>query len=503
MNAKPLLKNDDQQDFVEVISDIRAQTLAKRKIVFVSGNFNIVHPGHLRLLSFAASCGDYLVVGVNSDDHGTAILSASDRLTGISSIGIVDCAFILEAPPEQFVRALRPHIVVKGKEHEVLDNSEKIALDEYGGKLLFSSGEVRFSSLDILQRELLVSNLSAIKKPRDFPKRHKFRIENLIELVNKFQDTTVTVIGDVIVDDYINCEPLGMSREDPTLVVTPINKDRFIGGAAIVAAHARGLGARVNFFSIAGDDGIRDFANDELRRNNVECSLLKDESRPTTLKQRYRAGGNTLLRVSELRQHDIGEDIIEKLSASVSESLRSSDLLVFADFNYGCLPQQLVDRLVKQCASAEVMAVADSQASSQIGDISRFRHMRLLTPTEHEARLAVGDQKSGLVVLAEKLRLKASADHVIVTLGAEGLLIHAKEADGEKYITDRLPAMNRAPKDVSGAGDALLISGSLALAAGGSIWESAFLGAVAAACQVGRVGNRALSRSELLEELLR
>ncbi len=146
------------------------------------------------------------------------------------------------------------------------------------------------------------------------------------------------------------------------------------------------------------------------------------------------------------------------------------------------------------------MMVADSQASSQISDVSRFKGMRFLTPTEREARLAMRDTRSGLVVLAEALRRKAKADQVLITLGAEGLLIHAPQ-DGVPVITDRLPAFNTAPKDVSGAGDSLLTCTAMAVVAGHDIWRSAYLGAVAAGCQVGRVGNSPLAAAQLIAEL--
>ena len=127
--------------------------------------------------------------------------------------------------------------------------------------------------------------------------------------------------------------------------------------------------------------------------------------------------------------------------------------------------------------------------------------MRLLAPTEYEARLATRDFTSGLVVLAEQLRAKADAEQVFLTLGAEGLLIHAPSRDAGEYITDQLPAFNRAPKDVAGAGDSLLICASMSLAAGADVWRGAYLGSIAAACQVGRVGNFPVTAEELTTEL--
>jgi bifunctional ADP-heptose synthase (sugar kinase/adenylyltransferase) len=205
--------------------------------------------------------------------------------------------------------------------------------------------------------------------------------------------------------------------------------------------------------------------------------------------------------VSHLKQHDVPHEIGELLIDKARAALEEAHLLVFSDFNYGCLPQHLLDPLIAYCKSRDIMMVADSQSSSQVSDISRFKGMRLITPTEREARLATRDFSSGLVVLAEALRQKAQAEHVVLTLGSEGLVVQVPEDKQGHFSTDRLPALNSAPKDSAGAGDSLLASASMALAVGADIWQSAYLGSVAAALQVGRVGNSPLIAQELITEL--
>jgi bifunctional ADP-heptose synthase (sugar kinase/adenylyltransferase) len=144
---------------------------------------------------------------------------------------------------------------------------------------------------------------------------------------------------------------------------------------------------------------------------------------------------------------------------------------------------------------------ADSQASSQLADIARFRGMALVTPTEREARLAMRDFESGLAVLAEALRVRAAAKNVFITLGAEGLLVHAPKDGGKELATDQLPALNTAPKDVAGAGDSLFCAASMAIRAGVDVWPAAYLGALAAACQVGRVGNLPVTAADIAAEI--
>ena len=473
------------------------------KTVFVSGRFNVLHPGHLRLLRFARECGGRLVVGVESDRMAgnTAYVPEQMRLEGVQSNSWVDEAFIMDQSLIDTVLRFKPDIIVKGKEHESKLNPELFAVEQYGGQLLFSSGETVFSSIDLLRREFFSAEKRTINLPRDYLRRHDIESLRIANLLQKFSQLRVCVIGDLIIDEYITCQPLGMSQEDPTIVVTPIDTSRFIGGSGIVAAHAAGLGASVNFISIAGGDSNREFALEGLNALRVNAKLFVDESRPTTLKQRYRSKGKSLLRVSYLHQDGISLALQKNVLAELEQVLENVDLLVFSDFNYGCLPQQLVDQIVVMAKKRNVMLAADSQSSSQVGDIGRFKGMDLLTPTEREARISTRSHEDGLVVLAEKLREQADAKNILLKLGEEGLLIHASNSQSRDWLTDRVEALNSAPKDVAGAGDSLLIASAMSLASGSNIWEAALLGSLAAAVQVGRVGNTPIRTHELLQEL--
>ena len=473
------------------------------RTVFVSGNFNVLHPGHLRLLRFARECGERLIVAVYSDriaGNGAHVPELL-RLEGVQSNSWVDEAFVIDEPVAVVIGRLRPNIVVKGNEHEFRFNLELAVLEQYGGRLLFSSGETVFSSVDLLHKEFFTTNIRSTGLPHDYMIRHGIDVARLRSLLQQFASLKVCVVGDLIVDEYITCQPLGMSQEDPTIVVTPIDSTRFVGGAGVVAAHAAGLGAEVQFISVTGTDACREFAQKELAAAGVNAHLLEDDSRPTTLKQRFRCMGKTLLRVSRLHQTAIATQFQARLLAHLEEAIQDINLLVFSDFNYGCLPPAVVNKVTLMAKAKGVMLAADSQSSSQVGDISRFQGMDLLTPTEHEARISTRNHDDGLVVLAEALRQMSAAHNILLKLGQEGLLIHAGNGKDDDWLTDRVDALNTAPRDVAGAGDSLLITSAMTLASGGNIWEAACLGSLAAAVQVGRVGNTPLSTKELLQEL--
>jgi rfaE bifunctional protein kinase chain/domain len=480
---------------------------SNQKTVFVSGHFNVIHPGHLRLLRFSKECGTRLVVAIESDRLAGSAAHVPEllRLEGVASNSYVDEAFLVDRPIVEVIRELRPDVVVKGKEHESRINPEAAVVASYGGKLLFSSGETVFSSLDLIRREFSEIATGSIQIPEEFLARNGIVKARLAQVCNSFKKLKVVVVGDLIIDEYITCQPLGMSQEDPTIVVTPVDTSRFVGGAGIVAAHAAGLGAEVDFISVSGQDAMRAFGIEKLAEFKVRAELIEDSNRPTTLKQRYRSKGKSLLRVSHLHQGAISVELQNKLMDSLEQVLEDAKLLVFSDFNYGCLPQPLVERIAHMAKARGVFLAADSQSSSQVGDISRFKGMDLITPTEREARIASRNHEDGLVVLAEQLRKQAQAKNVLLKLGEEGVLIHAHDDSSEDIekdiLTDQIPALNAHPKDVAGAGDSLLITSTMALAGGANIWEASVLGSLAAAIQVGRVGNTPLKIEELLEEI--
>lgn len=475
----------------------------RANLVFVSGIFNVLHPGHVRLLKFAKELGNRLFVGVLADKlAGTAAtLGENSRLEAIQSLRMVDDSFIIEDSITDTIRRLRPDVVVKGREHVTQENEERVVLSTYGGRLVFSSGDSFFSPADLIHSEVESPRRLPIDLPLEFMAHHGITRDRLSEILTSLSKVRVLIVGDSIVDEYVSCHPLGMSREDPTLVVTPIETKSFVGGAAIVAAHAASVGGHASLHTVTGLDSQADFMAGELRKIGVEARLHADDSRPTTTKQRWRAGGKTLLRVSRLHQDPISAALQREFFNGVAEAIDQYDLLIFSDFNYGVLPQALVDRLTELGKQRGLTMAADSQASSQIGDIARFGGMNLVTPTEYEARVATRNFEDGLVVLADQVRQKAQADLVIMTLAEDGVFVRGATDPSSAATTERLPALNSTPVDVVGAGDSLLVVAAMGLSTGATMHEAALLGSMAAAVQVSTTGNRPICPESLFELL--
>ncbi len=469
-----------------------------KNIIFVFGNFNILHPGHLRLFQFIKSLKKEVYIGLipDKDVEESVFINEILRKENLDSNSLVDKCLIIENSIEETIMEYKPYAVVKGKEYENAFNPELKILESYGGKLIFSSGDVVFSSKALLKNELGPINNDLISVPMDFLKRHKINFDNITNIIEGFSKIKVLVIGDLILDKYITCEPLGMSQEDPTIVVKPIDSKVFVGGAGIVALHGSALGSHVWFSSVSGIDEQRGFIDQELRE--IETKIFKDPNRPTILKERYRSKGKTLLRVSRLSENSIDASLQKKLLNYVRPIIKKVDMILFSDFNYGFLPNEVVNEVIKLGKKHKKIMIADSQSSSQIGDISRFNNMDLICATEREARISVSDKEIGLVQLAEMLQKKSCASNIFLKLGEEGTFFHVLDELRQEFITDKINALSNVAIDTAGAGDSMLIGSSLSLATGASVWESAYIGALCAAIQVNRIGNIPLQQKYLL-----
>ncbi len=435
------------------------------------------------------------------ENDSQTFVDLSDRLAAVEALDMV--SEVIPIPEKDLItliEKIRPSFVVKGKEHESGQNPEKEILSSYGGSLIFGSGEMQFSSRDLLARDLLEPPRVNFRDAKNFLTKHRINRDKLFSTVEDFAKAKALVVGEVILDEYTYCDPLGMSQEDPTIVVTPVDTKVFLGGAGIVAAHLCALEAEATIISVVGDDQQAQVVTSALEKYGVKPLLITDDSRPTILKKRYRASNKTLLRVSHLRSHDIGDQQFNDILHQFIRAVDSVDLVIFSDFNYGILPKVLVDKLVKICQSKKIPFFADSQASSQTGDVSRFKGATLISATEREARLAMNDFKSGLQSIANLLLQRSSAENLVVKLGAEGLIGLCTRP---RPATDILAALNPNPLDVAGAGDAFLATASLAIFTGANIWEACYLGSTMAGVQVSRMGNIPINRGVLLDRISR
>lgn len=459
----------------------------KANLVFVSGKFRVIHAGHMRLFRTATDYGQTLVVAL--DIEGLTPEEIYWRESILRNIEYVNRVIKYEGEIEKVLQDVRPNIVIKGHEFRSAENPESKILSSYGGRLIFTSGANFYSESDLIGRNDTEFIEKLTTMPQSFMFRNKITTDRLLKLINDFSKLRVCVIGDLIIDEYINCHPLGMSQEEPTVVVTPVDSRKYFGGAGIVAAHCKSLGASTTFITVTGEDETSKWAQEKALEYALESFSVVDISRPTSLKQRYRSGNQTLLKISHLTQDFLDAEKELELIEIFSNLANRLDVLIFSDFSYGVLSPQIVERILEIATQHKIFVSADSQSSSQIGNLGKFKNIQLISATEREARLELKDNTSGLVVVAEGLRKELNSKNLLLKMGGDGVLISARDDNGQMLTTDEIASINKNPVDTSGAGDSMLAGASLALASGATIYEAALLGSILAGIQVGRLGN--------------
>lgn len=459
--------------------------------VLVYGNFLSVHVGHFRLFEFAKSLGDALIVGIHEDESSNVQFSR----TVLEAI-----PFINETRPFRSLCELldnvKPDIVLRGFEHKDMEDSDNSLIRSRGIKLLFGAGHPNVTQSDY--DEYLLTNFPIRKAFRTYVLSQEISEKEVLRVMSKLSKTRVKVVGDLIVDEYVNCQPLGMSQEDPFAVFSPINSKRYLGGAAVVAAHCRSLGAQVELVTATGADEVGIWARKELNRLGVSVRVNVNPYRPTVLKQRFKSGNQTVFRLSHIRSDVAQPNLEDQIISDTLENIDACQVIIFSDFSYGCLSTRVACEIVERIQKVPLLhSIADSQTSSQVGSLSKFRGVKIISATEHEARHELRNEADGVAVITEKIADHLEVDNVILKLGADGLLYRELLPNGSPKPPQAVPSANHSPIDLSGAGDSLLAMMSLSLSAGSNLKVATFLGSVAAGIQVSRRGNIPITFDEI------
>ncbi len=472
-----------------------------RTVVMCHGVFDLVHPGHIRHLLYAKSKADLLVVSITADAHiGKApyrpYVPQELRALNLAALDVVDFVVIDEQPtPLENLASIQPDFFAKGYEYQdgglhPKTQQELEVLQTYGGQVLFTPGDIVYSSSAII--EAGPPNLS-VEKLIILMDAEGVTFARLRDALTRFAGVEVHVVGDTIVDSLTHTTMIGGMTKTPTPSVRFDGRTDYIGGAAIVAAHLSAAGARVTFSTVLGDDPLKDFVLTELGKAGVECKAFIDPTRPTTHKNAFACGDYRLLKVDTVDNRSISDAIVEKVAAQIA--FTPAQAVVFSDFRHGVFNRRTIPELVGAIPPG-AYRVADSQVASRWGNVLDFKGFDLITPNEREARFALADQDTGVRWLAGHLHAEAQCRVLMLKLGDRGILT-ARPGD-QLYGID---AFTGRVVDPVGAGDALLAYATLALVTDGSDVVASILGSFAAARECEAEGNLPVTPAEILRRI--
>lgn len=477
---------------------------AGRKIVLCHGCFDVIHPGHLRYLQFAHEQGDVLVVSITADDaieksDGLRpIVPQELRAEGLEALKIVDRVVIASWPTaEPVIHAMKPDIYVKGREYEHSRHdgflAEKQAVESEGGRVLFSSGDIVFSSTSLLDRLSSSDTIDPGMRFGYWLRRNGIHGAMLHDSIAKdFSGKRVVVVGDAIIDRYTFCDAHAVAGEAPVLSVRPIEERDFIGGAAVVAAHLAGLGADVHLITASGEDEHGEWLCEELMRQGIDTTSIPLHQ-STPFKQRFVVDSQKILKVDRVHARPLDSFGEARVLDTLRSLRKDTDAVIFTDFGCGVITLNLLDQAIPLLR--EHVPILTGDVSGDRRSILACRDFDLLCPNERELRGVMGDFEKSLPTLADQFMRRLHLGNLLVTMGARGaILFRPRENDPEKWFqsrlrSDHLPAHQRDIVDPLGAGDACLAVTTLGLAAGMSSPEAASLGMAAAGIQASRVGN--------------
>ena len=500
----------------ELLAKREAARADGRSVAQCHGCFDIVHPGHIRHLRYAKAQGDLLLVAITGDEHiakgsGRPLIPEELRAENLAALDFVDWVCIDPRPTAAVLLGeVRPDVYVKGREYETNRDQrfaeERRAVEAGGGRVVFSSGDVVFSSTALI-RAMEQSVDPFHQRLAELGEHDELRGERLFGLVSSFRGRRIVIVGEPILDTYVLCDRPDVAGESPVMTLRPLEQRHYDGGAAIIARHAAAMGAKpvlVTALPTEGEPGERaDAMRRRLVAEGIEVRAVALDG-PLPEKQRYLVGAQKVMKVDQVEPIVLDAGVQDELVGLVEDAARGgAGAGVVADFGLGMLSTGVLKRV---CGALRPhVEVLTGDVSGRRSGLREMRGLDLVCPSEAELRDAYHIYDEGLPVAVWKLMEETRARSAIVTMGAEGVIafepLPGAETQGDGWVSrvrgEHVPAMAPHAADALGCGDALLTTATLTRAVGGSLLAAAYLGSVAAAVEGQRVGNIPVSGADL------
>ncbi|MDD4894275.1 MAG: D-glycero-beta-D-manno-heptose-7-phosphate kinase [Candidatus Omnitrophica bacterium] len=337
-------------------------------------------------------------------------------------------------------------------------------------------------------------------------------MKNLKNIITKFKNARIMVVGDLILDQYIWGDVERVSPEAPVPVVWAKNRTYVPGGAANVANNISALGAKVSLLGVLGDksEHATEKFQLEARKLGIDTSgVFFEKGRKTTLKTRIIAGHQQVVRVDWEDVHNIAKDVKARLVEYLYKSIKKFDAIIIEDYGKGLLDRELTVDIIKHANAFNKIVTIDPKENN----FDCYSRATCITPNRKEAQNAIRYLKmkdvgnrfkiykeelltdSDIIKAGEAILKYLQLESLLITLGESGMWLF------EKGQNKHIPTVAQEVFDVSGAGDTVIATFTLALACGAEKLEAAHIANFAAGIVVGKLGTAVTTREELTERL--
>lgn len=500
-----------KEEFSKLRENFRRE---KKTVVLCHGVFDLLHYGHIEHLEEAKAQGDILVVSVTAaafvnKGPGRPYFGDEQRLKFLASIECVDYVMLSEAVTvHNIIECVRPDIYVKGQEYAAEENDvtgnigpEREIVEEYGGKIYFTQGEV-YSSTKLLNNFFGALPEAVLEESRRMRKKYGNNVADILrQNIDDFSKLRVLVVGDIIIDDYVFCKVQGLTMKDSVMSTRYDYKERYAGGALAIARHIANFAGEVMFCSLMGTEKeIADYISKTLPP--VKWRISQDKRFITPVKCRYlkrhplRGEYDKLFSVNKLLSPKSTAKVnYGNFRRNLEELLPHYDVVVVCDYGHGLLREEEI-RLIEE--KSKFLAVNCQANSSNYGlnVITKYRQADAFVLDERELNLAMGASSDSEKVLLKSLSESLKSKYAWLTLGAEGALGVTQTEEA------KLSAVTLKVKDTVGAGDAFYALATLAAAGNLPIDTATLVANIAGAIKTNLVGNsKPVAKVDLLKFL--
>ena len=440
----------------------------KKKILgLCHGVFDIIHYGHLKYFKSAKKKCDILIVSITADKYvdkgpGRPLNKIQQRLEMLSSLEIIDFVIISENESAvKIIDLIKPDYYFKGPDYKdkKKDLSKKILFEEKatkknGGKLIFTDDET-YSSSSIINKEFIIFN----EEQKKFLKfiKSKYSLDYIISKLNEITKIEPIVIGEPIIDEYINVEVKGIGSKSPILAAKYLKKNQFAGGSLVIANHLSALGCKTNIIlpsktSNETDEKIYNKLNANIKKNYVKFNEWILPKKIRFLNQYKSEKLFEYFFLSEFEPNNIDTKIINK----INKIKLSNSILLISDFGHLFFSKKLINKinLLKIHKSINVQS---NSANYGFNLFHKYKNFDFITLDEKELRLSENNNVDQVSVLLKNILInKKIKKNGTLTLGSRGSIFFSKN---NRFSF--CPTFIEDPQDSVGAGDAYFAIASL------------------------------------------
>ncbi len=313
-------------------------------------------------------------------------------------------------------------------------------------------------------------------------------------ILNQFKKKKILIIGDLILDRYIWGKVSRISPEAPVPVVDVIDENYLLGGASNVAHNIISLGGQASIIGIIGNDRDGEMLRQMIEDKGIESNNIFFVSRPTTVKTRVIAHNQQVVRFDKEDRTQIDRKTLKVILECIHMELPKHDAVIISDYKKGVISSELVREVVKISKSKNIFVAVDPK----VGHFHYYKHVSLITPNISEASVASGieikDEKS-LIRAGRLLLKKLPCKAVLITRGEQGMSLFKNNE------VIHIPTVARNVYDVTGAGDTVIATFTLAYTVSANMEEAAIIANHAAGIVVGEVGTAVVAQKQLQKSL--